>query len=403
MSDKPLVIDVNGHDSNDFLGNGMDNDLLSPKDAPKPSMPWFGMDIGGTLTKLIYFEPCDIMELEQQGEKETLKTIHKYLVSNIAYGNTGIRDTHLEMPNQQIGGKKGTLHFIRFPTSEMNAFINLAKSKNFSTLACAICATGGGAYKFETEFKQRINLTLHKFDELDCLIKGIHYIDRNFPLECYYWKDADSDKPNSSNKVPFDFHNPYPYLVVNIGSGVSILAVRGPFDYKRVWGSSLGGGTFLGLCCLLTGCNTFEEAIALAAEGDSHKVDKLVKDIYGGDYSRFNLKGATVASSFGQMNIQEKREQASKSDLARSTLVTITNNIGSIARMVATTEKIDKVVFVGNFLRVNTISMKLLAYAMEYWSDGALKALFLEHEGYFGAMGCIMEYVSMSQNFSTFN
>jgi type II pantothenate kinase len=43
-------------------------------------------------------------------------------------------------------------------------------------------------------------------------------------------------------------------------------------------------------------------------------------------------------------------------------------------------QKIDKVVFVGNFLRVNTISMKLLAYAMEYWSDGALKALFLEHE-----------------------
>lgn len=37
-------------------------------------------------------------------------------------------------------------------------------------------------------------------------------------------------------------------------------------------------------------------------------------------------------------------------------------------------------VFVGNFLRVNPIAMKLLAYAMDYWSDGTLKALFLEHE-----------------------
>lgn len=36
--------------------------------------------------------------------------------------------------------------------------------------------------------------------------------------------------------------------------------------------------------------------------------------------------------------------------------------------------------FVGNFLRVNEISMKLLAYAMDYWSAGTLKALFLEHE-----------------------
>lgn len=46
----------------------------------------------------------------------------------------------------------------------------------------------------------------------------------------------------------------------------------------------------------------------------------------------------------------------------------------------------------GNFLRVNPISMKLLAYAMDYWSKGTLKALFLEHEGYFGAMGCLIQF-----------
>ena len=40
----------------------------------------------------------------------------------------------------------------------------------------------------------------------------------------------------------------------------------------------------------------------------------------------------------------------------------------------------ERVVFVGNFLRLNTISEKLLAYAMHYWSNGAAKALFLEHE-----------------------
>lgn len=45
----------------------------------------------------------------------------------------------------------------------------------------------------------------------------------------------------------------------------------------------------------------------------------------------------------------------------------------------------------GNFLRVNPISMKLLAYAMDYWSKGTLKALFLEHEGYFGAIGCLLQ------------
>ena len=59
---------------------------------------------------------------------------------------------------------------------------------------------------------------------------------------------------------------------------------------------SLGGGTFLGLCSLLTGCQSFEEALEMAAKGDSTNADKLVRDIYGGDYERFGLQGAAVAS-----------------------------------------------------------------------------------------------------------
>jgi len=46
----------------------------------------------------------------------------------------------------------------------------------------------------------------------------------------------------------------------------------------------------------------------------------------------------------------------------------------------AVLQHIERVVFIGNFLRVNTISMKMLAYAMDYWSRGTMQALFLEHE-----------------------
>lgn len=42
--------------------------------------------------------------------------------------------------------------------------------------------------------------------------------------------------------------------------------------------------------------------------------------------------------SFGNMMSKEKRESVSKEDLARATLVTITNNIGSITRMCALNE-----------------------------------------------------------------
>uniref|UniRef100_H3A7N4 pantothenate kinase n=1 Tax=Latimeria chalumnae TaxID=7897 RepID=H3A7N4_LATCH len=354
--------------------------------------PWFGMDIGGTLVKLVYFEPKDITAEEEQEEVENLKSIRKYLISNVAYGSTGIRDVHLELKDLTICGRKGNLHFIRFPTQDMSVFLQMGRDKHFSSLHTTLCATGGGAYKFEPDFRMMADLQLQKLDELDCLIKGVIYIDSvgfNGHSECYYFENPTD--PEHCQKIPCNLGNPYPLLLVNIGSGVSILAVYSKDNYKRVTGTSLGGGTFLGLCCLLTGCTTFEEALEMASHGDSTKVDKLVRDIYGGDYDRFRLPGWAVASSFGNMISKEKRETVSKEDLARATLVTITNNIGSITRMCAVNENINRVVFVGNFLRINTLSMKLLAYALDYWSKGQLKALFLEHEGYFGAVGALLE------------
>ncbi|KAF6284654.1 pantothenate kinase 2 [Rhinolophus ferrumequinum] len=362
----------------------------------RPLFPWFGLDIGGTLVKLVYFEPKDITAEEEEEEVESLKSIRKYLTSNVAYGSTGIRDVHLELKDLTLCGRKGNLHFIRFPTHDMPAFIQMGRDKNFSSLHTVFCATGGGAYKFEQDFLTISDLQLCKLDELDCLVKGILYIDSvgfNGRSQCYYFENpADSEK---CQKLPFDLKNPYPLLLVNIGSGVSILAVYSKDNYKRVTGTSLGGGTFFGLCCLLTGCTTFEEALEMASRGDSTKVDKLVRDIYGGDYERFGLPGWAVASSFGNMMSKEKREAVSKEDLARATLITITNNIGSIARMCALNENINQVVFVGNFLRINTIAMRLLAYAMDYWSKGQLKALFSEHEGYFGAVGALLELLKI--------
>ncbi|CAL9686847.1 unnamed protein product [Knipowitschia caucasica] len=355
----------------------------------RPPFPWFGMDIGGTLVKLVYFEPKDITAEEEQEEVENLKSIRRYLTSNTAYGSTGIRDVHLELQDLTLCGRTGNLHFIRFPTQDLPVFLQMGRDKHFSSLHTTLCATGGGAYKFEADFRMMADLELHKLDELDCLIRGVLYIDSVMPRECYYFENPTD--PERCAERPYPLENPYPLLLVNIGSGVSFLAVYSETNYKRVTGTSLGGGTFLGLCCLLTGCSTFEEALEMASEGESTRVDKLVRDIYGGDYERFGLPGFAVASSFGNMMSKEKRESVSKEDLARATLVTITNNIGSITRMCALNENIERVVFVGNFLRVNTLSMKLLAYAMDYWSKGQLKALFLRHEGYFGAVGALLE------------
>lgn len=117
------------------------------------AFPWFGMDIGGTLVKLVYFEPKDITAEEEQEEVENLKSIRRYLTSNTAYGKTGIRDVHLELQDLTLCGRSGNLHFIRFPTHDLPVFLQMGRNKHFSSLHTTLCATGGGAYKFESDFR----------------------------------------------------------------------------------------------------------------------------------------------------------------------------------------------------------------------------------------------------------
>jgi pantothenate kinase len=61
-------------------------------------------------------------------------------------------------------------------------------------------------------------------------------------------------------------------MLVNIGSGVSILKVTGDSEYSRISGSSLGGGTFWGLSRLLTGVSSFDEILQLSAKGNNRSV-----------------------------------------------------------------------------------------------------------------------------------
>ena len=129
-------------------------------------------------------------------------------------------------------------------------------------------------------------------------MKGIDFMIHTVPDECYFLSQFLFKLPlQRSTHPPLS----YPYLVCNIGSGVSILKVSGPHQFERVGGTSLGGGTFLGLCRALTGCESFAAALQLAEAGHSSAVDLLVGDIYGGDYDALGLAKENVAASFGKL------------------------------------------------------------------------------------------------------
>ena len=115
---------------------------------PVPAIQWFGVDIGGTLVKCVYFET------QYQGDGEGVAALKTFLKSSLKYGSSGIRDQRLEMPRQCLCGQMGTLHFIKFATSRMHGFFDMVTKNGLGTFPKVVCATGGGAFKFENDFRE---------------------------------------------------------------------------------------------------------------------------------------------------------------------------------------------------------------------------------------------------------
>lgn len=125
----------------------------------------------------------------------------------------------------------------------MGAFLSLAKSRGMGALLTSVCATGGGAFKFELDFKrvniyvnntfaisftliisltyflffnffllffsQEVNLRLTKLDELDALIAGILYIDTLSSTECYYYASSKENETLQNETTPVSFFFEY--------------------------------------------------------------------------------------------------------------------------------------------------------------------------------------------------
>lgn len=385
------------------------------------------MDIGGTLSKIVYFERrvaseppspkkqlVDFLsmsslrrthsfnEIDSPAHREALDEIYNLMSDPKVLGRTGVRDEHLSFYSHILGGR---LHFIRFQSRRMDAMIDMLSgteiTRNIHTIGC----TGGGAHKYAKRFADDLGIEVQQQDELRSLMIGMHFVMMNNVGECYtyrYDEDLHSqaqwkrDVKDFVHKVPIPYSHLFadsifPYLVVNVGSGVSILKVSSPGKFERVSGTSIGGGTYWGLCRLITRCKSFEEVLEKAEMGDAECVDMLVRDIYGGDYGNMKLQGSMVASSFGKLVIKDNpRESLREEDLAIALLMMITNNIGQVAYLNAQLHKCSKIYFVGNFLRHNSISSRRLAFAIDFWSKGSMEALFLEHEGYFGALGTFL-------------
>jgi pantothenate kinase len=319
------------------------------------------------------------------------------------------------------------LQFAKFDVQDMDQVIAFLKERMKSDAfgmhkTKKIMATGGGSIKYGQLLHSTFpDIEWVRIDEMTSLVKGLFYFIAHIPRESYTFGNVelltflgrnpalniesmspiyeDSLYSNINSSIS-DGPNLFPCLLVNIGSGVSILKVTSYNQYERISGTSLGGGTFCGLTHILTGANSFDESLHLADKGDSSHVDLLVGDIYGTDYEKIGLSAQTIASSFGKARSCKNNTSPSNQDIAASILHMITVNIGQIAYLNAKLHQIRRIYFSGYFIRGHLSTMQKLTFAIHFWSKGEMKALFLRHEGYLGAMGSLL---SAYEDISTSN
>ncbi|KNA25742.1 hypothetical protein SOVF_004050 [Spinacia oleracea] len=344
------------------------------------------LDIGGSLIKLVYFSRHEDKSAEDK-RKRSMKQI--FGISN------GNRRSY-----PILGGR---LHFVKFETAKINECLDFIKSKQLhrggmvarcwptdalSNENVVVKATGGGAYKFTDLFKERLGVSLDKEDEMDCLVAGANFLMKTIRHEAFTHMEGQKEF------VQIDQNELYPYLLVNVGSGVSMIKVDGEGKFERVSGTNVGGGTYWGLGKLLTKCKTFDELLELSQRGDNRTIDMLVGDIYGGmDYSKIGLSASTIASSFGKTISENKElEDYRPEDISLSLLRMISYNIGQIAYLNALRFGLKRIFFGGFFIRGHAYTMDTISFAVQFWSKGDAKAMFLRHEGFLGALGAFMSY-----------
>lgn len=110
--------------------------------------------------------------------------------------------------------------------------------------------TGGGAYKYADLVTEKLGgMPIDKCDEMKCIVRGCNFLLKNISNEAFAYKR----KGNPEYKFQtIDPRTMFPYMLVTIGSGVSILKIESADRFQRIGGTATGGGTFWGLGKLLT-------------------------------------------------------------------------------------------------------------------------------------------------------
>eukprot|EP01091_Cochliopodium_minus_P018200 TRINITY_DN7307_c0_g1_i1.p1 TRINITY_DN7307_c0_g1~~TRINITY_DN7307_c0_g1_i1.p1 ORF type:complete len:216 (-),score=72.34 TRINITY_DN7307_c0_g1_i1:41-688(-) len=186
----------------------------------------------------------------------------------------------------------------------------------------------------------------------------------------------------------------YPYILVNIGSGVNIHLIKNKDGEKEtLGGTSLGGGYFWGIAKILTkGKYNYEEILDLEKKGQRSNVDLTVGDIYGNDYPSLNLPSSLTASSFGKASSLDKKEisELQDCDILSSLLFVSCQHISLYSLSLAQLHNVPSLVFTGGLTNENVSFYNYCNSIVLFKGKGFYSSFFVENDQFCGSFGCLL-------------
>lgn len=122
---------------------------------------------------------------ETTENQQALKEFYSFMDQASKLGETGVRDSHLSAYSHALGG---VLHFFHFETSFMDSAVEIVSKSRVHRNIQALGCTGGGAFKFESFFLERLGVKMLKMDEMECLVRGMQFALANIPEECFTYR-----------------------------------------------------------------------------------------------------------------------------------------------------------------------------------------------------------------------
>ncbi|VDM42751.1 unnamed protein product [Toxocara canis] len=285
-------------------------------------------------------------------------------------------------------------------------YTSLEESEHMIASGCdaieaPIRCTGGGAFKHENLIAKTLGVEVERVDEMEALVNGCCFLLKYIEDESFTYHHEEEPSKRYSYR-PVDPTVIFPFQLVNIGTGISVIKIEDEHKFSRIGGSTMGGGAFTGLGSLLTGANSFDELLAKAEKGDHRNVDTLVSDIPPSAHDNLRLPADLIAGSFGKCVDRGRRDELqnrkqTENDMAKSLLLMVSNCIGQMATLYGKQHQVKRIYFGGYFIRKHPTTMRTISFAVNYWSKGEIEALFLKHEGYIGAVGAFLQHMEKSQ------